>query len=53
MFAAMADGETTYRVPFVSEHLETNLHMIQEIFGTRIDLSDNWIRITGNPSYRA
>jgi len=50
MFAAVADGETAYQVPFVSEHLETNLQLVQEIFETRIEFSGNLLRIMGNPS---
>lgn len=47
VFAALAKGETIYRAPFVSEHLQTNLSLIEEIYGAKVAISDNFVSIKG------
>lgn len=46
LFAALADGETRYPVPRVTDHLRTNLWLIGE-FGVESELDDRSVRIEG------
>jgi len=47
IFAGLADGITRYLVPKITEHIETNLWLIQEFLGTRTDVKGNLIEIEG------
>jgi RNA 3'-terminal phosphate cyclase (ATP) len=47
IFAALARGESTYRVPVVTEHLETNLWLVEKILGAKAGVENNVVRIHG------
>lgn len=40
-FAALADGTTTYRIPRITEHVETNLWLVESILGARSQIHDD------------
>ncbi|MEW6458914.1 MAG: RNA 3'-terminal phosphate cyclase [Bacillota bacterium] len=47
IFAALARGETVYRVPLFTEHLETNLWLVEKILGAGVRVESNVVRIRG------
>jgi len=47
IFAALAQGETRYLVPGMTEHLETNLWLVSEILGARVEVEDQLVKIKG------
>lgn len=47
MFAALAAGESQYRVPQVSEHLETNLWLAETVAGAHSAIEGNLVRVEG------
>jgi len=52
IYAAFAPGTSCYRVPRLTDHLETNLWLVREILGVEATFitADNMVRITGiNP----
>jgi RNA 3'-terminal phosphate cyclase (ATP) len=47
IFAALADGTTSYRIPEVTEHVESNLWLAQEILGAKADVQGNVVTVQG------
>lgn len=47
IFAGLADGITRYSVPYITEHVETNLWLIEEFLGAETRLDDNVLEIEG------
>lgn len=47
LYAALAGGTTEYRIPFRTDHVETNLWLVQELLGCSFDIKENVIKITG------
>jgi RNA 3'-terminal phosphate cyclase (ATP) len=47
IFAALADGTTSYRIPEVTDHVETNLWLVQEILGAKTDVQGNVVTVQG------
>ena len=46
-YAALADGVSQYRIPRLTEHVETNLWLVETILGTKTEVSKNLITIQG------
>jgi len=46
-FAALAEGESRFRVAAVTDHLLTNLWLAEKFFGVRGTLNDHTLSITG------
>jgi RNA 3'-terminal phosphate cyclase (ATP) len=47
LFAALARGTTRYLIPRVTDHVETNLWLVEKILGTKIELSGSDLRLEG------
>ena len=47
IYAGLADGTTRYSIPRITEHVETNLWLIEEFLGAKTKLSGNLIEIEG------
>ena len=47
IYAALANGESEYKVPHISEHIESNLWMIKDILGAEFSIEGNLIKIKG------
>lgn len=47
IFAALAQGTTSYLAPGMTEHLETNLWLVSEILGARVEVKDHLVKIKG------
>ncbi len=47
MFAALAAGRTEYRVPLVTDHLETACWLVEEILGARARIDGRTVQIHG------
>jgi RNA 3'-terminal phosphate cyclase (ATP) len=47
LFAALAAGQTEYLIPQVTEHVQSNLWLVEEILGARTDLQGNHLKING------
>ncbi len=46
-YAALADGVSQYRVPRLTEHVMTNLWLVESILGAKTETTNNVIRIHG------
>ncbi len=46
-FAGLAQGESSYRVPEITDHLETRLWLIREFLGAQTAIEDRVVRIRG------
>jgi len=46
-YAALADGVSQYRIPRLTEHVETNLWLVEAILGARTEVSHNLVKIQG------
>ena len=46
-YAALADGVSEYRIPRLTEHVETNLWLVDTILGAKTEVNHNLIRIHG------
>ena len=46
-YAALADGVSEYRIPRLTEHIETNLWLAESILGVRTEVRQNLVRIQG------
>ncbi len=46
-YAALADGVSEYRIPRLTEHVETNLWLAESILGARTEVSKNLVKIQG------
>ena len=47
IYAALADGESEYIIPRMTEHIESNLWIIQDILGAEIYIKGNNLKIKG------
>ena len=47
LFAALAEGTTQYLIPRMSEHIRSNLWLVDEILGVKSDLKGNLLTIRG------
>ena len=47
LFAALAGGTSEYFIPRVTEHIESNLWLVEKILGVKSELSKNHLRIEG------
>ncbi len=47
LYAALADGVSQYRIPRLTEHVETNLWLVESILGAKIEVNKNLVRIQG------
>jgi RNA 3'-terminal phosphate cyclase len=47
LFCALAKGESAFRIPSVTDHVEANLWLVEELLGARHELSGNTLRIFG------
>lgn len=47
VYAALAEGTTEFRVPEVTDHVDTNLWLVQEITGAGVSLDGQRVRIRG------
>jgi len=47
LFAALADGETRYRIPRMTDHVESNLWIVETMLGARTARDGNIITIGG------
>ncbi len=47
LFAALAAGETCYRIPRMTDHVEANLRLVETMMGARTALDGNVITIGG------
>ncbi len=43
IYAGLAEGISRYSIPRITEHIETNLWLIEEFLGARTKISDNLI----------
>ena len=46
-YAALADGVSQYRIPRLTEHVETNLWLVETILGAKTEVDKNVVRIQG------
>ena len=46
-YAALADGVSEYRIPGLTEHVETNLWLVESILGAKTEVSENLVKIQG------
>lgn len=47
VFAALAAGTSRYRVPSVSDHIESNAWLVSEFLGAKTEIADRWLEIHG------
>jgi RNA 3'-terminal phosphate cyclase (ATP) len=47
LYAALADGVSQYRIPRITEHIESSLWLAETMLGARADLTDNMLTING------
>ena len=47
LYAALAEGVTEYRIPRMTEHVETNLWLVERILGVTAEVKDNRVSIKG------
>ena len=47
IFAALADGVSQYRIPMLTEHVETNLWLVETVLGAKTEINHNVVRIHG------
>jgi RNA 3'-terminal phosphate cyclase (ATP) len=47
LFAALAAGQTEYLIPQVTEHVQSNLWLVEAILGARTELHGNHLKING------
>jgi len=48
IYAGLAEGTSRYSIPRITEHIETNLWLIEEFLGSRAKISGNLIEIEGS-----
>ncbi len=51
-YAALADGTSEYRMPELTEHVETNLWLVESILGAKTEVNKNLVKIQGIGYYR-
>jgi len=47
LYAALADGVSEYRIPRLTEHVETNLWLVETILGAKTEVNENLVTIQG------
>lgn len=47
LFAALACGRSRFKIPRVTEHVETNLWLVETILGAKVQLRDLWVDVQG------
>jgi RNA 3'-terminal phosphate cyclase (ATP) len=47
LYAALADGVSEYRIPRLTEHIETNLWLVESILGAKSEVNKNLVKIQG------
>lgn len=47
LYCALADGESEYRIPYITEHIDTNCYLIKKFLGAKIELEDKRLKIKG------
>lgn len=47
LYAALAEGESRYRIPSVTDHVESNLWLVEEILGASWEIRGNLLVIRG------
>lgn len=47
LFAALAEGQTEYLIPRITEHIRSNLWLVEKILGARTELQENHLQING------
>ncbi len=47
LYAALADGVSEYRIPKLTEHVETNLWLVESILGAKAEVNKNLVKIEG------
>lgn len=47
LFAALAEGTTTYRIPRRTDHVEANLWLVEKILGVKTHLHENELCVEG------
>jgi RNA 3'-terminal phosphate cyclase (ATP) len=47
LYAALANGVSEYRTPGLTEHVDTNLWLVESILGAKTEVSQNLVRIHG------
>ncbi len=47
IYAGLADGTSRYSIPRITEHVETNLWLIEEFLGAKTRIKDDFIEIEG------
>jgi RNA 3'-terminal phosphate cyclase (ATP) len=52
LFAGLANGQSRYVVPRLTDHIESNLWLIEKILGARTQVSENLICIDGIGFFR-
>ncbi len=40
LFAALAEGESVYRFPYFTDHMESNIWLVREILGAEVELKE-------------
>jgi RNA 3'-terminal phosphate cyclase (ATP) len=52
-YCALGDGVSEYIIPMMTEHVETNLWLVERMLGAKTELKNNRVRIDGIGYYRA
>jgi len=47
LYAALADGVSQYRIPGLTEHIETNLWLVENVLGAKTVVNTNLVKIHG------
>jgi RNA 3'-terminal phosphate cyclase (ATP) len=47
IYAALARGVTTYKIPFETEHLRTNLSLVSNLLGIKASVKGNTVTVEG------
>ncbi len=47
LFAALAEGRTEYLIPMATDHVQSNLWLVQKILGAKTEIQGNLVRIDG------
>ncbi len=47
LFAALADGESEFRIPMVTAHIESNLWLVEKLLGAKSSIRNNIMKIKG------
>jgi len=52
LFAALARGQSRYMIPCLTDHIESNLWLIEKILGAGTEVKENLISIDGIGFFR-